>query len=126
MESMEMAEDIISTAGNATATCPTTTAVLQSHPGKFSVGVTNDPSSEHIFITVGVPKIVDLPYVGPTTIESICIATATCVVPCLLWYGRRTYRRFKQYIKDKRDEREEKRRKAELPVKGELYEYIKL
>lgn len=61
--------------------------------------------------------MIDLPYIGPTPIETIGLVTAiACVViTWLLWFGRHILRRLQQYIKDKNG----RRSKAATPTKGE-------
>ena len=62
--------------------------------------------------------MIDLPYIGPTPIETIGLVTAiACVViTWLLWFGRHILRRLRQqYIKDKNG----RRSKAATPTKGE-------
>lgn len=94
-------------------------------PGSFSIGVTNDQSSDHILVTVSIPKIIDLPYFGPATIETICYTTAACIAPWLIWFARRTARRFRKSTKDKKEEALKKNEfpaKPESPVKATKWE----
>lgn len=61
--------------------------------------------------------MIDLPYIGPTPIETIGLVTAiACVViTWLLWFGRHILRRLRQqYIKDKNG----RRSKAATPTKN--------
>lgn len=83
----------------------------QNRQTQSAFSITHD--SDHILITLAIPKVIDVPYIGPTTIESISVAAATIIVPWLLWFGRRTVRRFQQYIKERKKKAEE----PESPVK---------
>ena len=92
--------------------------------GAFSINVANDISSDSILITLQLPRIVNVPYIGPTSIQSIGVAIATCTVTCLLLWGRRTVKRLQQYAK-KQEERvinEEKKKEAAEPVKAKQWE----
>jgi len=92
------------------------------HPqGNFSFSVVNDKNSDSIYFTVGVPKILDVPYIGPTSIETISLAAATCIVPCIFWYIRRTVKRIQQYAIERREEKERLESK-EPPVKAKNWE----
>ena len=90
--------------------------------GNFSFSVVNDKNSDSIYFTVGVPKILDVPYIGPTSIETISFAAATCIVPCIFWYVRRTVRRIQQYAIKRREEKERLEKSKEPPVKAKNWE----
>jgi len=93
------------------------------HPqGNFSFSVVNDKNSDSIYFTVGVPKILDVPYVGPTSIETLSFAAATCLVPCTFWYVRRTIKRIQQYNIARREEKERLEKSKEPPVKAKNWE----
>ena len=93
------------------------------HPqGNFSFSVVNDKNSDSIYFTVGVPKILDVPYIGPTCIETLSLAAATCLVPCIFWYVRRTVKRIKQYSIERREEKERLEKSKEPPVKAKNWE----
>lgn len=91
---------------------------VQPQLGKFSVGINNDPNSDFISITFNIPKIINVPCIGRTSIEAIGLATATCGVPWLFWFGRRKAREIHQYIKDRKDEYT----KPDSPIKAKRYE----
>ena len=94
--------------------------------GAFSINVANNISSDSILITLQLPRIVNVPYIGPTSIQSIGVAIATCTVTCLLLWGRRTVKRLQQYAK-KQEERvinEEKKKEAAEPVKAKQWEVV--
>ena len=101
--------------------------------GSFFINVVNDKNNTngHVYITLGIPKIVDVPYVGPTTLESICLAAATCLMPCLFWLGKRTVRRLQQFVikEEKRieddTETESIETKQEPPIKAKQWEVVK-
>lgn len=100
--------------------------------GSFFINVVNDKNNTngHVYITLGIPKIVDVPYVGPTTLESICLAAATCLMPCLFWLGKRTVRRLQQIVKDEKrreddTETESIETKQEPPIKAKQWEVVK-
>ena len=84
----------------------------------------------HVYITLGIPKIVDVPYVGPATLESICFAAATCLLPCLFWLGKRM-RRLQQIVKDEKrreddtETEESIETKQEPPIKAKQWEVVK-
>ncbi|KAL9184667.1 hypothetical protein ACHAXT_012637 [Thalassiosira profunda] len=89
-------------------------------PGSFSIGVKSD--DDHFFVTVSIPRIVDLPYLGQTSLQAIGASAAIIAVPWLWWYGRRTARRWRQYISNKREARAEALRKAESPARATKWE----
>ena len=101
--------------------------------GSFFINVVNDKNNTngHVYITLGIPKIVDVPYVGPTTLESICLAAATCLLPCLFWLSKRTVRRLQQFVikEEKRieddTETESIETKQEPPIKAKQWEVVK-
>ena len=98
--------------------------------GAFSINVANDISSDSILITLQLPRIVNVPYIGPTSIESIGVAIATCTVTCLILWGRRTVKRLQRYAKEreKQEERalnEQKKKEAAEPVKAKQWEAVK-
>ena len=93
------------------------------HPqGNFSFSIANDKNSDSIYFTVGVPKILDVPYIGPTSLETISFAAATCIVPCIFWYVRRTVKRIQQYTIERREEKERLEKSKEPPVKAKNWE----
>jgi len=93
------------------------------HPqGNFSFSVVNDKNSDSIYFTVGVPKILDVPYIGPTNIETLSLAAATCLVPCTFWSVRRTIKRIQQYNIARREEKERLEKSKEPPVKAKNWE----
>ena len=93
------------------------------HPqGIFSFSIANDKNSDSIYFTVGVPKILDVPYIGPTNIETLSFAAATCIVPCIFWYVRRTVERIQQYTIARREEKERLEKSKEPPVKAKNWE----
>lgn len=102
--------------------------------GSFFINVVNDKNNTngHVYITLGIPKIVDVPYVGPTTLESICLAAATCLMPCLFWLGKRTVRRLQQFVikeekrrEDDTETEESIETKQEPPIKAKQWEVVK-
>ena len=102
--------------------------------GSFFINVVNDKNNTngHVYITLGIPKIVDVPYVGPTTLESICLAAATCLMPCLFWLGKRTVRRLQQFVikeekrrEDDTETEESIETKQEPPIKAKRWEVVK-
>ena len=102
--------------------------------GSFFINVVNDKNNTngHVYITLGIPKIVDVPYVGPTTLESICLAAATCLLPCLFWLGKRTVRRLQQFVikeekrrEDDTETEESIETKQEPPIKAKQWEVVK-
>ena len=93
------------------------------HPqGNFSFSFVNDKNSDSIYFTVGVPKILDIPYFGHTSIETLSFAAATCIVPCIFWYVRRTVKRIQQYTIARREEKERLEKSKEPPVKAKNWE----
>ena len=101
--------------------------------GSFFINVVNDKNNTngHVYITLGIPKIVDVPYVGPTTLESICLAAATCLM-CLFWLGKRTVRRLQQFVikeekrrEDDTETEESIETKQEPPIKAKQWEVVK-
>ena len=99
--------------------------------GSFFINVVNDKNNTngHVYITLGIPKIDDVPYVGPTTLESICLAAATCLMPCLFWLGKRTVRRLQLFVKEKRREDDTETESIEIkqepPIKAKQWEVVK-
>lgn len=71
--------------------------------GSFTIGVRNDPSSDSVFITLSLPKVVHVPFLGAATIESIGVAAATCTVTWMVWFGRRTARRLRRLVAEYRE-----------------------
>lgn len=96
---------------------------MGNHPqGIFSFSIANDKNSDSIYFTVGVPKILDVPFIGPTNIETLSLAAATCIVPCIFWYVRRTVKRIQQYAIERREEKERLEKSKEPPVKAKNWE----